>query len=188
MIKHLNNPEAVAKFTKAINKIIVRRPELDLEKFTILNDNLHEVCNNRVSYTDINVKSLLKEIQNHVITIFDGYKTAIESMKQYKNLLSKIKNYQHEVYKKCNYTKDLNKITSIFTKKIELFLKLDDNFDLIGDIDQQIEDSLEHICENLIDYETIDKLTFTDEVVEENKKLLLNSMIVKYAHRDKNIS
>lgn len=65
---------------------------------------------------------------------------------------------------------------------------MDDNFDLMGDIDGQIEDSLEHICENLIDYETIDKLTFTDEVVEENKKLLLNSMIVKFAHKEKNIS
>lgn len=59
-------------------------------------------------------------------------------------------------------------------------MKLDDNVDLLSNLDDEIESSIEHLTENLIDYETIDKLTFTDSVVEQNRKLILNSVAVKY--------
>jgi hypothetical protein len=130
----------------------------------------------------------MKEVQNHVLTIFDCYESATEYLRQYKLLIQKIKNYQHEVFQSVSLTKDKNTITSIFTKKVEEFLKLDDNFDLLAEVDGKIEDCVEHMCENLVDYQTVDKLTFTDEVVEENKKILLSSMIVKYAHSEKNVS
>ena len=82
----------------------------------------------------------------------------------------------------------MDKISVLLTKKVESFLKITDNFDLLSELDSNIEDNVEHLCNNLIDYETIDKLTFTDTVVEENRKLLLNSMTVRYAHKDKSIS
>lgn len=135
VLQNLNTPATVEKFSQQINRIILRRPELDLHRFEVMSDNLAELCNNRMSQTDINHRSLLKEVQNHVLTIFDSYKQGIEYFVQYKKLLGSIKQYQHEIFKQCMLSKDLKHISLAFTNKIEEFLKLDDNMDLMASLD-----------------------------------------------------
>lgn len=188
MMDHMSDQKSVLKLIKMINSLILKRPDLDLENFVILNDTLREVCNNRVNQTDINVASLRKEIHNHVLTIFDNYEISTKYLIKYNNLLKKFIKEQNRISRSCEITKELKNVMNIFLRKTQPFVKIEDNLDMIMNFDENIEDGIVHLMENLLDFESIDKLTLTDQVVEENNKEYLKSMNIKILDLSKKIS
>ena len=183
LLDDMGSPEAIVELIKAINSLIVRRPDIDFKQFEILNDSLNEICNNRISLTDINIKSIKKEIQNHLVTIFDSYATSIEYMKRYNKFLKKLMDEQQSISKHSDLLKEIQSIVELFQKKSQPYAKIHDNVDLLAKFDKLFEDGLEHFTTNLLDLSSIDKLCFTDEVIEENNKVFLKSMSVKIADR-----
>lgn len=188
LMNHMSNQKSIHSLIKSINGLILRKPDLDFEKFNVLNDSLREVCNNRVNQTDINVASLRKEIQNHMLTIFDNYDVSTRYLVKYNSLLKKFIKEQHRISKSCNMTQEIKSVSDIFQKKTEKFIKIEDNYDVITSLEEGIEDGITHIMENLLDFDTMDKLTLTDEVVEENHKEYLKSMNIKILDPNKKVS
>ena len=62
LFPHLNDKKETEELIISLEKIIQKRPPIDFKKFDMLNAELNELCNSKVSMSDINIKSIAKEI------------------------------------------------------------------------------------------------------------------------------
>lgn len=181
LFPHLGTQQAVDDLIKSINMIISKRPPIDFAAFDMLNEELSEICNSKVSMSDINIRSIAQEVQNYIITIFDGYSTGITYFDKYLELYNKLNKGLKQLDKKVGYLKDkgtspLNLLRHQ-TLPYQQFLE---NVDFLSKLHLQLDEGVTHLTQDLLDYKTIDQLSFTESVIENNAKLYYKSVGIKY--------
>jgi len=179
---HIGRASDVDKLAETISRIIKKRPPMDLNRFDMLNDNIAELCNSKVSLSDINIKSIAQEIQNYIITIFDGYQIGTAYFERYLSLVERIIKDSVGDGHAADWIHERKNISHLFKGTPNLHFEFHSNFDLLCSFDEVFNSASEHLNTNLIDLSSIDQLTYTDSLIENNTKRYFKSMTVKYLY------
>ena len=115
-----------------------------------------------------------------MVSVFDGYKTGTQFIKEYREFMDTI---IHDLKAICNDTDWIKKrknVGTLFKVSVKPFMHFYENLGQVTGFNEIFENSIKHLHESLLDYETIDKMTYYESVIENNSKGYLKSINIKF--------
>lgn len=176
LIPHIQNFKNLKKITSLIEMYIKENANLDLSGFELLNDNIEELCNNKLNRNEITIRSVKKEFHNIILTVFDGYKLEAARYKKLSELVKVIRKDQKKARKVIEKIKEKKNPRK---GKRDGF-KIYDGVGVILELLEAVRDSADHIVENYLDLEGIDRASLADFHIEENQNIFYKTVVVKY--------
>jgi hypothetical protein len=184
ILHNLKDRKAIVNWLEEINTFMMEKPNFDIQPWGINNEKPDEVFNNKSCGNHFTIKSLKKELQNYVITIFDQYKLATENNMRLGQLYEEIISNQETLFSKSDDARHKHFGDHSKNRKLPN-VEFCDNFDQIVLLPRKIRNIVQNLKKTYIRTENIDENTFNEMVIEQNYKYIFKTVAVEYTEDSK---